>query len=307
MPARTKVFRRPLASAPFPDGQGGDPPEAYADPSVLFIVPRQFDPAQPFDIVVYLHGFYTDIWRQYRTGDARVDDKIWYGLDDQLERSGRNALLIAPQLPKDTNNGRPGKLARAGGAAALLAEVGAVLAAEFSSVAGFADRCASAPLIVTSYSGGYRAAACFVRPASGVPDRVKAALMIDSLYGEHDTFADWIRSRPGRTVFVSLPIDTGARQNTFDPSVAVLAALGGGRDQVRDLPPAPIRLGDTLVYRSPAGHFAMPVKGPPPAPLAWFLKALPDLATGAPVVLPLTPLQGLSPRPGRRQANSRQS
>jgi hypothetical protein len=277
MPAQTRVFRKPLASAPFPDGQGGEPAEAYADPSVLFIVPRQFDATRPFDLVVYLHGFYTDIWQQYRTGDARADDKIWYGLDDQLERSGRNALLIAPQLPKDTNNGRPGKLARAGGVAALLAEAGGVLAAEFSSVPGFADRIGRAPVIVASYSGGYQAAACFVRPASGVPDRVKAVLMIDSLYGQSEAFADWIRPQPGRTVFVSLAIDSGARLNTLDPSVAVLAALGGGADQVRDLPAEPIRLGDAQVYRSPAGHFAMPVKGPPPSPLAWFLKALPEL------------------------------
>ena len=54
MPSATRAFVRRLEAAPFPDGQP-HPSAAYADPSVLFVVPGHFD-ARPFDIVVYLHG-----------------------------------------------------------------------------------------------------------------------------------------------------------------------------------------------------------------------------------------------------------
>jgi hypothetical protein len=74
---------------------------------VTFVVPDHFDRRKPFDIVVYFHGWETEIATQYRTGDHDNDGIIWYGLDDQVGSSTRNVILIAPQLPKKASCGRP--------------------------------------------------------------------------------------------------------------------------------------------------------------------------------------------------------
>lgn len=271
MPSATRAFVRRLEAAPFPDGRP-HPSAAYADSSVLFVVPRHFDAARPFDIVVYLHGWFTDISSQHGNGDA---DRIWYGLDDQLDKTHRNALLIAPQLAKSAADGAPGKLSRDGATAALLAEARDVLAHELALGANFRAAFDAAPLVVVSYSGGYRAAACLVAAGSGWPDRVKAVLMLDSLYGKAAQFADWIAAGEGGTVFVSLAMASDSAENTLTPSIQLLKLLGGNDGQVLALPTRPLRLGDTHVYRVAADHPRIPVAGPPPSPLKWFLDELP--------------------------------
>ncbi len=163
MHAATRAFVRPLAAAPFPDGNKHGKEPAYNDPSVLFVVPGHFDPARPFDVVVYLHGWHTAIAKQYGIGeDAKT---IWYGLDRQVDKTTRNVLLLAPQLPKDVGDGDPGKLAHKGGVAALLAEARDVLAPQFPGHPAFAAAFDAAPLIVVSYSG----AASAPPPASCSP------------------------------------------------------------------------------------------------------------------------------------------
>src|SRR5262249_52738850 len=153
------------------------------------------------------------------------DNTIWYGLEDQMGRTARNALLIAPQLPKKIADGRPGKLAAPGASAAFLGEARDVLAKKLGFDALFAGAFDAAPIILMSYSGGYRAATCVIDSKSGVPSRVKAVFMLDSLYGNAGTVEDWIKASKGGSIFLSL-----ARQSdpsTWTPSLAVANAVGG--------------------------------------------------------------------------------
>lgn len=284
MPSLSMVFTAPLKSAPFPDGSTNGP--AYADPSVTFVVPNHFNPEKPFDIVVYFHGWATEIATQYRTGDYDKNQTIWYGLDDQIGGSQRNALLIAPQLPKKANDGQPGKLSKPGAAARLLAEARDVVANKISGDAVFAAGFDAAPVIVASYSGGYQAAACFVAPDTGIPKRVKAVFMLDSLYGEKqkDAFVAWIKASGSRSVFVSLAHDTQTPDNnTWLMSRELLQAVGGDVNHVPASPPSQLSIGETLVYRvMSVNHFKIPVLGPPVGPLTWFLDTLPAIAPATP-------------------------
>ena len=284
MPSSSKVFTAALASAPFPDGTDG---AAFADPSVTFVVPNHFNPEKTFDIVVYFHGWWTEIATQYPTGDSDANQTIWYGLDDQIGRSQRNVLLIAPQLPKKAANGSPGKLAKPGAAARLLAEARDVVANKISGGAVFAAGFDAAPVIVASYSGGYRAAACFVAPDTGVPRRVKAVFMLDSLYGkdQKDDFVAWIKASGSRSVFVSLAHDTQAlTDNTWLLSRELLQAVGVDVNHVPTSPPGHLSIGETMVYRvMNAEHFKIPVLGPPVGPLTWFLDTLPAIAPATPM------------------------
>lgn len=249
--------------------------ESYADGTVLFVVPSRFDPARPFDIVVYFHGFETNISVQYQSKSGA--GKIWYGLDVQMERSGRNAILIAPQLPKNARDGFPGKLWRPGAAAALLDEARDVLATRLGGGAAFAAGYDAAPVILMSYSGGYQAAARFVDRSTGVPDRVRAMFMLDSIYGQTSTFEKWIRSGGAQGIFVSQALTTYLENASLWKALGYTAAI-------LDAPPINLSLGDVKIYKPSSGvHGEAPLKGPPPSPLAWFLSLLPALP---PVVPP---------------------
>jgi hypothetical protein len=229
--------------------------------------------------MVYCHGWGTEIAVQYPMGDYGADGTIWYGLDEQLDNSKRNVILIAPQLAKKANSGRPGKLARPQAAAALLAEARDAVDGRLSGGRDFRSGFDAAPVIVASYSGGYQAAACFVALDSGMAKRVKAVFMLDSLYGKASVFEDWITASRGSSVFVSLARDTGKdRDNTWLVTQDLLQRLGKDASGISGDPPAQLLIGETTAYR-PANvdHYKVSVAGPPAGPLTWFLDTLPAL------------------------------
>jgi hypothetical protein len=246
---------------------------SYADSSVLFVIPPQFDARRPFDLVVYFHGFWTDISRQHSMPHPAGAPGIWYGLAEQLAASGRNAVLVAPQLPKSAADGHPGKLRNPGGGAAFLKAVDQVLFERFGATG--ADAVSRAKVVVASFSGGYQAAACLIGAATGDPDRVRAILMIDSLYGLEATFACWIRKAGPAGVFVSEAITTKDHNRTL------CRKLGLTAEHFPAAPPDVLAPGKVVVYAPPAVHGDMhlkaPIDGPPAMPLAWFLERLPPL------------------------------
>src|SRR4051794_36989407 len=187
--------------------------ESYADNSVLFVVPPQFEARRPFDLVVYFHGFWTDMSKQNSMPHPPGAPGIWYGLAEQLAAGGRNAVLVAPQLPKSASDGHPGKLRNSGGGAAFLKEVREVLLDRFGAAS--ANSVARAKVVLVSYSGGYQAAACLIDKATGDPDRIRAILMIDSLYGFEETFADWIRKAGAAGLFMSETLTTVGHNQTL--------------------------------------------------------------------------------------------
>jgi hypothetical protein len=252
---------------------------------VLIIVPSRLDPEQPFDLVVHCHGWYTKIAEQFRapTETEACSNAIFYGLDDQMERARRPRILIAPQLNSD--NGNPGKLLNPGAASALLEEVGDFLAGGvFKTSAGFQGNFAAAPVVVASYSGGYQAASCLVDSKSGAPRRVRAVLMLDSMYGKNSggAFADWMASTQSKGIFVSLARrGTPGKDDTMQQSEHVLDAAGGPRQPIA-APPDALSLspGNVRVFDvGGSDHLKLPVAGPPKSPLLWFLDALPAFAT----------------------------
>lgn len=285
-----EIFTKGLAAAPYPfvtpdhdtvgffnaghgrrlsSGETHSFAESYADNSVLFVVPPRFDATRPFDLVVYFHGFWTDMSRQHSMPHPPGAAGIWYGLAEQMAAGGRNAVLVAPQLPKSAADGHPGKLRNPGGGAAFLKEVRQELLEHFG--ADSADAVAQAKVVIASYSGGWQAAACLLNRATGDPDRVRAILMIDSLYGAEDSFVGWIRKTGTAGIFVSQTITTV-------PHNRVLCQKLGLPEHFPAVPPDALAPGKVVVYAPPGGvHLKAPIEGPPALPLAWFLKRLPVL------------------------------
>ena len=57
------------------------------------------------------------------------------------------------------------------------------------------------PVVIVAYSGGYVATAWSVHHG-GIAKRLRGVVLFDALYGELDTFADWITTQKG-AFFVS--------------------------------------------------------------------------------------------------------
>ena len=176
---------------------GAYPPTA-AHPSALVYLPRGFDPTPPLSVVVFLHGFSNCVENVVRDagGECTPDGgtRAAYALSAQLEATGKNAMLLVPEIDYDQQTGAPGNLGATDGFKALLAETLADLSGPLHG-ATVAD---VGTLLVTSHSGGYQAAAG-IASKGGVP--VDEIDLFDSLYGNSADFDAWAKavgSSPGK-------------------------------------------------------------------------------------------------------------
>ena len=181
-----------LSTATYPlTIQAGAFPPTPAHPSVIVHVPAGFDPTPPVDVVVYIHGFNNCITNVLGDTDgpctANGASRSAFQLAAQLARSGRNALLVVPEVAFDQATGDPGKLGVAGGFEAMLAETLAALPAPLGSI----SVAQLGTVIVATHSGGYRAAGAMAT-IGGVP--VDELWLFDSLYGSIADFDHYVTS-----------------------------------------------------------------------------------------------------------------
>lgn len=163
----THVLRPKSAPYPAPNGK-------YSDSTVLVYLPSFFSvpSSKKVDFVVHFHGHMT-------TAKAAI---AAHKLREQLEASRQNAVLVVPQGPVRAADGDFGKLMLKGGLGRLLAEVR-------KSVPALRVAKQTGRVVLSSHSGGYRAAAACAT-LGGVDAR--EIYLFDSLYGEVDTFARFV-------------------------------------------------------------------------------------------------------------------
>ena len=155
--------------------------ETYNDRQVLLHLPKGFDIRRPGLLIVFFHGH-----------GAKLADDVYLRqqVPAQISSSSVNAALIAPQLALNAANSSAGKLWEPGAFARFLGEAGQHLAklhGDPRSVRSFA----SMPVVIVAYSGGYVATAWSAQHG-GLTNRLRGVVLFDALYGELDTFADWI-------------------------------------------------------------------------------------------------------------------
>lgn len=166
--------------------------QAYADKRVLLSIPRGFDPRRPAALVVFLHGNEATLERDVRDRQ---------GVVRQLEASGVNAVLVAPQFAVDAKDSSAGRFWEPGVFAQFLKEAARRLAAlDGRPATAFAFD--EAPVVIVGYSGGYLPAAAALR-YGGAGRRVRGVVLLDALYGEEETFESFVLHR-GPGFFVSL-------------------------------------------------------------------------------------------------------
>lgn len=185
-----------LSSAPFPhprraaghayQKQFYPADKHYNNSSVALFIPRGFRQTEAVDIVVHLHGW----WNNIDTTLSR------YKLPQQLYESGKNAILVVPEGPRNAPDSYAGKLEDEGGLKRFITDVVDFLFKESRIKTHSVGK-----IILSGHSGGYEGIA-FALMRGGMPDKVREVYLFDALYGETEKFAHWLDRFNGKLINV---------------------------------------------------------------------------------------------------------
>ena len=177
--------------------------QTYSDKRVLLAIPPHFDPRRPAYLIVFFHGNNTLLAR-----DVVARQRV----PQQLAESRLNAVLVAPQFAVDALNSSAGRFWEPHVFARFLDEAAGNLAKLYGDrrTRAMFDRI---PVVIVAYSGGYMPASAALS-VGGADDRLAGVILFDALYGEIDTFADWIAKRKPSTFFFSAYSLSSADENT---------------------------------------------------------------------------------------------
>ena len=246
------------------NGERYPEPDHYANPSVLFHIPRHFKRDKPFRVVVYFHSHETAL-------DPGIVDS---GLLEQIDASGANVVLIVPQLAYLAVDSHPGKLMRAGGLERMLNEAAGVLARTLGR--NMRPRLARAPVVLIAFSGGDVALAAGLqerkRPSvgGGFVNRIEGIILLDAVFEQMRHIDAWLRPRAGRVFLVGLYGRLSARWTG-----RLIRRWKARRLRYRRFLPDRILRGSVVLVRVDTEHAAIMSEGPPRDPIAEILKSLP--------------------------------
>jgi hypothetical protein len=164
----------------------------YSDKRVLLSIPRGFDIRRPALIVVFFHGNLATLTRDVRNRQQ---------IPRQVEQSGVNAVLVAPQFAVDALDSSSGRFWEPGVFAKFLDEAVDKLA-RLHGDARARVAFEQAPVVIAGYSGGYNPAAYAVA-VGGANARLHGVMLFDGLFAEIDKFADWLAKRPPAFFFTA--------------------------------------------------------------------------------------------------------
>jgi hypothetical protein len=156
----------------------------YSDSSVAIFIPRGFRQTDTVDIVVHLHG-----WRKNIDSTLSV-----YKLPQQLYESGKNAILVVPEGPRNAPDSFAGKLEDAGGLKRFVGDVVDFLFKELKIKTRSVGK-----IILSGHSGGYEGIA-YALMRGGIPEKVREVYLFDALYAETEKFTYWIDRFNGKLI-----------------------------------------------------------------------------------------------------------
>ena len=143
-----------------------------------------------------------------------------YQLIQQLDASGKNAILVVPQGPFNAPDSFDGKLEDTNGFARFMAEVVSTL----KSSGALAQRNFEiGNIILSGHSGGYHVMAAIV-DHGGLPDKIREAWLFDALYAGTDDFVAWQKRENGR--LLDIYTDHGGTEDETANLMASLKAQG---------------------------------------------------------------------------------
>jgi hypothetical protein len=184
----------PLASAPFPHPQRADgrkyknqlfpAKEHYTDSTVAIFIPKGFRETGRIDFVIHFHG-----WKNNVEGVLQQ-----YKLIEQLIDSGRNAVLIVPQGPRNAPDSFGGKLEDPNGFQRFMDELVETLQQKSALER---KRFTIGQIVLSGHSGGYEVISSIVA-CGGLADHIREVWLFDALYAQTDKFLAWHDKQHGR-------------------------------------------------------------------------------------------------------------
>ncbi|UVK51123.1 hypothetical protein DBIPINDM_004342 [Mesorhizobium sp. AR02] len=259
----------PDGTAPFLDVTGADgrrghtsprggiywEDETYSDRSTLLAVPKGFDPARPAVIVVFFHGNGATLQRDV-VGRQRVVA--------QVEASGLNAVVVAPQFASNAQDSSAGNFWTPGYFARFMAEAAQGLARLTGAKAAKFD---AMPVVLVAYSGGYNPAAFILRNGD-IIGRLLGVILLDAVFDEADIFASWI-AQHRKSFFVSAYGKSSASGNAEIRQLLTSQGIDASSD-----PPRRLEAGTIAFLASDAAHDTFVTRAFVGNPLQWFLSRL---------------------------------
>ena len=209
-----------FASAPFPHPQRAEghkykdkffsAKESYSDSTVAIFIPNGFRETGRLDFVVHFHGW----------GNHVENVLHHYELIDQFVASGRNAILIVPQGPRDASDSFGGKLEETNGFKIFMSEVEDTL----RNKSGLKKKDFQIGRIVLSgHSGGYQVMSAIV-DHGGMSEKVAEVWLFDALYAQTDRFLAWEDKTHGR--LINIYTENGGTKKRSEEMMAMLKSRG---------------------------------------------------------------------------------
>jgi hypothetical protein len=213
-----------LSSAPFPhplraaghtyQKQFFPADKHYNDSSVALFIPRGFRKTETVDLVVHLHGW----WNNIDTAMGK------YKLPQQLFESGKNAILVLPEGPRNAPDSYAGKLEDAGGLKRFITDVVDFLFKESRIKTRSVGK-----IILSGHSGAYHGIS-FALMRGEMADAISEVYLFDALYGQTEKYARWIDRYAGK--MVNIYTDSGG---TKEETETLMEDLDGWKIPYRAL------------------------------------------------------------------------
>jgi hypothetical protein len=157
----------------------------YSDRRVLLSIPKGFDIRRPALIVVFFHGNGATLARDVRNRQQ---------VPRQIADSGLNVVLVAPQFAVDAQDSSAGRFWEPTVFNQFVDEAMGRLATLHGDPRA-QQAFAAAPVVLVAYSGGYMPA-IYAMTVGGAAKRLRGVILLDALFGEIDTFANWLSQKP---------------------------------------------------------------------------------------------------------------
>ncbi|PKO18934.1 hypothetical protein CVU37_06065 [candidate division BRC1 bacterium HGW-BRC1-1] len=189
----------------------------YDDSSVAFAVPAGFKKDATVDLIVTMHGH----------GNTAENFTLQSNAGGLLEASGRNAIFVAPQGPKNVPDSGGGKFEKPGGFTAFLAETMAVL----RKSGRVAPDAKLGSVALCGYSGGGRPVGYILRNGDSA-DAIREVWLIDCAYGQLDGLSK-LAARPEATTRLRSVFTEHLSQENIE-LMSMICAGGGEIGVLRD-------------------------------------------------------------------------
>lgn len=202
--------------APFPDsarakghdynGQHFDFENHYNDSSVNVYIPERFHPNKSIELVVWFHGWNNNI-------DSA---NPFYRLAEQFEASGRNALLIFPEGPKNAPDSYGGKFERPEMFALFINDLLKQMEAKKIIPKKQHITIKDCSISLAGHSGAYRIISKIIQY-----NTIDEVILFDAMYGGNDAYLNWIAASEQHR-FINIYTKDGG---TFDNSNLIMNQL----------------------------------------------------------------------------------